>query len=298
MQTIYSPEINRFNAEMQKLNTYTAAMYVWAVGKYFEEKNTFSTEDVRDFLNKKTSTSTFWVFFSALKWFHRVNAESLERAGIRFYGDSIIPPKDTGRKFTPTVLSPRDIGKIIFNAPDTQKKIMLMTAYEECLRVGELMSLVVGDYDPVRGVLLVRALKGGVSREMPVPQHLNQPLQNYILWRKNITAAHHNHNLFLTAWGNKIVPRTFTTKFFTPYVKRLHREKIIPTVPRFHDFSRHSRITNWLREGVDFFTVNQLARHRKLDTTLRYIHMAPESVVDRLPEQMRRGYVPGGLVRK
>ena len=50
---------------------------------------------------------------------------------------------------------------------------------------------------------------------------------------------------------------------------------------------RHYRITEWVRAGVDLRTVQELAGHSNINTTLRYAHFVP-AAYDQVRQLMDR----------
>lgn len=279
--------VEPFKEELEKFSKSTSVTYTWAVRKYIESGGTFETANIKDYLNQIDNISSYNLHYSAIKWFTRINEEYFDKKGKKIYWGSILYKKGKS-KFQPLVVPKEEVYEIIANAPSLMKFTALKTSYELCLRVGELCNLKEDDYNPEKPSMYVEALKKGISREMPVPDELNKDLQNYLEYKHSEFGE--SEKLFLTEFGNEIWPQNFSHKIFTTLVTRLYRKNIISVLPRLHDFSRHSRITHWLQEGLNFFQVNTLARHRHFDTTLNYIHLAPQEVVDSLPEDIKKKF--------
>lgn len=90
------------------------------------------------------------------------------------------------------------------------------------------------------------------------------------------------------------LPRFISTQrvFVNPRTKKpwSNPEKVFRTARRRTDMTwltihclRHFRISEWVRAGIDLRTVQQLAGHANITTTMRYAHFAPSSF-----EQVRR----------
>lgn len=277
--------VKNFDKEIERLNPNTANVYKRFFHSYLKHNPAFTTKDIRNFLDTIKSRSTYGIYWSALKWFYRINAEEFDNANIKIYFESIIPPRATDN-FNPIILPPDEIYTIIDNAPTTLKKTMLRTGYELCLRVSELAELLESNYNEKKKTMYVEALKHGISRDMPIPEQLNIELEEYLKWKHEKFGK--SERFFLTEWGNNWLGKSFSYKFFRRHVIRLYEQNLISDKPNYHSFARHCRITHWLQEGVDFFTVNRLARHRRFDTTLRYAHLAPEDLVKSLPIDIRK----------
>jgi len=50
-------------------------------------------------------------------------------------------------------------------------------------------------------------------------------------------------------------------------------------VKAFHDL-RHFRATQWLIHGVDIYTVKHYLGHKRIETTMRYLHFVPGHAED------------------
>ena len=279
--------IKNFDTEIERLNPNTAQTYKRFFHNYLKHSQAFTTKDIRTFLDTIKSKSTYGVYWSALRWFYKINAEEFDNANIKIYFESIIPPRAT-ETFNPIILPPNEIHTIINNAPTLLKKTMLKTGYELCLRVTELAELHENDYNTEKKTMYVTALKHGISRDMPIPEELNTELIKYLEWKHEKFGK--SNRFFLTEWGNDWLGKSFSYKFFRRYIITLYEKKMISAKPNYHSFARHCRITHWLQEGVDFFIVNSLARHRSFDTTLRYAHLAPNDLIKNLPSSTKKTF--------
>jgi site-specific recombinase XerD len=58
-------------------------------------------------------------------------------------------------------------------------------------------------------------------------------------------------------------------------------------VKGFHDF-RHFRATQWLINGVDVRTVQELLGHSNINTTMRYVHYIQQHASDAIQRAQKR----------
>ena len=63
------------------------------------------------------------------------------------------------------------------------------------------------------------------------------------------------------------------------------RERTKPDV--YPESCRHYRITQWMSQSIDPRTVQQLAGHQDIHTTMRYAHFAPSHASRRILEVQR-----------
>ena len=54
----------------------------------------------------------------------------------------------------------------------------------------------------------------------------------------------------------------------------------------FHDLRRY-RATQWVRQGVDLRTVQELLGHADIVTTMRYAHFAPDHAIQKIRSVQR-----------
>lgn len=170
------------------------------------------------------------------------------------------------------ILSVDDVNKIIQTAYKVHVKygLMLQTGYECALRVSELCNLTLEDFNYKDCTITVRALKKGYVQSIPITSDLCLSLSEYIKKEKP------KKYLFETKYHNKWNVVRFT-EMFTKIVNEAGPYDI-----HFHEFSRHSRATNLLREGVDLYTVNRLLRHKLLGTTATYLHYTTNDLREKL----------------
>ena len=76
-----------------------------------------------------------------------------------------------------------------------------------------------------------------------------------------------------------------------PFKKACMRANI-GWVRGFHDL-RHFRATQWLKNGVDVRTVQELLGHADINTTMRYVHYLQEHAVESVRQAEERE-VSGG----
>jgi site-specific recombinase XerD len=139
------------------------------------------------------------------------------------------------------------------------------------LRSGELLTLDVTDVDI--GARWVRVMgKGAKERRVPLDVEVAGLIQTYLLTERPESTS---TRLFLVAKGpNRGQPLTaagFRTIF------RYHRLK--SGVPAGHPHAlRHTFGTAMAEAGVDLAVMQALLGHTHVDTTARYIHLAPTHV--------------------
>ncbi|MDE8649974.1 tyrosine-type recombinase/integrase [Rhodococcus qingshengii] len=139
------------------------------------------------------------------------------------------------------------------------------------LRSGELLTLDVTDIDI--GPRWIRVMgKGGKERRVPLDVEVAGLIQTYLLTERPESTS---TRLFLVAkgphTGKPLTPAGLRTIF------RYHRLKA--GVPAGHPHAlRHTFGTAMAEAGVDLAVMQALLGHAHVDTTARYIHLAPTHV--------------------
>lgn len=139
------------------------------------------------------------------------------------------------------------------------------------LRAGEVLALNVRDVDIGRRWLLVNG-KGAKQRRVPLDVDVAGMVQTYLLAERPETTC---TELFVVAKGpnrgQPLSPAGLRTIF------RYHRAKA--DVPAGHPHAlRHTFGTALAEAGVDLAVMQALLGHAHIDTTARYIHLAPTHV--------------------
>ncbi len=139
------------------------------------------------------------------------------------------------------------------------------------LRAGEVLGLQVKDVDIGGRWLLVHG-KGAKERRVPLDVEVAGMIQTYLLAERPGTTA---TTLFVVAKGphrgQPLTPAGLRRIF------RYHREKA--GVPTGHPHAlRHTFGTALAEAGVDLAVMQALLGHAHIDTTSRYVHLAPAHV--------------------
>jgi integrase len=139
------------------------------------------------------------------------------------------------------------------------------------LRSAEVLALEVGDVD-IGGRWLRVSGKGGKERRVPLDVDVAGVIQTYLLAERPETVS---SRLFIVAKGptrgRPLTPAGLRTIF------RYHRQ--IADVPAGHPHAlRHTFGTALAEAGVDLSVMQALLGHTHIDTTARYVHLAPTHV--------------------
>lgn len=149
------------------------------------------------------------------------------------------------------------------------------------LRSAEVLALQVGDVD-IGGRWLRVAGKGGKERRVPLDADVAGVIQTYLLAERPETTS---TRLFIVAKGptrgQPLTPAGLRTIF------RYHRQ--LADVPGGHPHAlRHTFGTALAEAGVDLAVMQALLGHAHIDTTARYVHLAPTHVKDEFDAARQR----------
>jgi site-specific recombinase XerD len=139
------------------------------------------------------------------------------------------------------------------------------------LRSAEVLGLTVGDVDVARGWVRVMG-KGDRERRVPVDREVAGLVQTYLLVERPDTDA---QELFVVMKGphrgRPLTPAGLRAVF------RYHRSRA--DAPRAHPHAlRHTFGTALAEAGVDLPVIQALLGHEHIDSSIRYIHLAPQHV--------------------
>lgn len=179
----------------------------------------------------------------------------------------------TGRKL-PHFLTTDQVAQLLEAPPANdamglRDRAILETMYSAGLRVAELVSLNVGDWD--RGANILRVLgKGKKERIAPVGSYAARALERWLEVRYADPQASPEERdaLFLNKFGRRLTTRSIG-RMLEKYLQVTGLESI--TSP--HTL-RHSFATHLLDGGADLRAVQELLGHKSLTTTQIYTHVS------------------------
>jgi len=146
-----------------------------------------------------------YAYFADLVESHSWSTVKIDRLGLQHFWkfvlkkdwkwvDIVKPPKV---KTIPDILTPSEIEQIIGATRKLRYRVFILTTYSMELRLGEILSLQVGDIDAQRKLVHIHRGKGHKDRFIPLPDLTLTGL--WELWK-----SHRNPNfLFPNANGSK-----------------------------------------------------------------------------------------------
>jgi site-specific recombinase XerD len=193
-------------------------------------------------------------------------------AGLRFFYNHVanrqVPIVYGVRKVTklPTVLTQQEICNLI-NAPQNLKhRLLIMTTYSAGLRAGEVAALKPEHIDSKRMLIKVENAKGGNQRYTILSAKLLTQLRYYYKTCQPQTY------LFPSSYNHqKNQPLTYSA--VRSIYEKARKKAGINKGAGIHTL-RHSFATHLLEVGCDIRRIQVLMGHRRLSTTMIYLHVS------------------------
>ncbi len=199
---------------------------------------------------------------TGLRFFYHV---TLGRPRVQF---DIPGPKQPSKQ--PEVLSRQEVARLLGQTTHRRDRTLLLTTYAAGLRVSEVVALQVAHLDSERMVIRIEQGKGRRDRYALLSARLLAELRTY--WRVSRP----------TPWlfpgqcpGRPVTVRTA----LRAYVAAKRRAGITKR-GGIHAL-RHAFATHLVEAGVDLHTIQCLLGHRHIETTTRYLHLAPQALARR-----------------
>ncbi|GAA4826787.1 integrase [Marinicella pacifica] len=168
--------------------------------------------------------------------------------------------------YLPSVLSSKDISKLIKVTDNLKHKTILLLIYSGGLRLSELLNLKVGDIDSQSMRIHVRQAKGKKDRYIMLSENVLTMLRSYY------TKYKPSDYLVEGQKGGKYSPTSVQSVFKTALKK-----SGIKKSATVHSL-RHSFATHLLDEGTDIRYIQELLGHKRLETTQIYTHVSSHSI--------------------
>lgn len=218
------------------------------------------------------STDDLKRYFAQLIASHSWSTVKLDRNGLQFFYRhvlyqhwewlNIVKPPQVKR--LPDILTPCEVAIVISLTRQLRYQVFFLTLYGMGLRLGEGISLQVGDIDSQLMQVHIRNAKGGKDRLVPLPKRTLLALRYY--WQT------HRHPRYLFP-GKDSKPDSLMDKGgIQKALKRVIAECNIHKSISPHNL-RHSYATHLLEQGLDLRSVQSLLGHNSLNTTARYTRL-------------------------
>jgi len=173
-------------------------------------------------------------------------------------------------KSQPHVLSRQEVERLLTATTHRRDRVMFMTAYSAGLRVSEVVRLQVSHIDSERMLLRVERGKGQKDRYALLTERLLAELRAY--WRA------FEPPVWLFYGPSPEHPLSVRT--VQRHYKAAKRRAGITKPGSVHGL-RHAFATHLIEAGVDLSTVQRLLGHSHVETTTRYLHLAPRTLAQR-----------------
>lgn len=171
----------------------------------------------------------------------------------------------------PTILSIKEVRKILDALPTQQSNTFYVTLYSMGLRLREAATLQVRDILSDRGLVHIHAGKGGMDRVVPLPKVTLAKLREYYRTHRNPkwifpALGHNNGKDAQFAEGH--ISDTGVQGALRSTMKRLGFKKHVHP----HVF-RHAYATHLLEGNIPIRHVQKILGHKSLKSTMIYLHV-------------------------
>jgi integrase/recombinase XerC/integrase/recombinase XerD len=159
------------------------------------------------------------------------------------------------------------------NDVGSRNRAMVCLMLESGLRLEEVTNLTVDDVH-VKDMFVKVHGKGDKEAYVPIGTTTQKALERYIAHFRAPSNSR-TKTLFLNIYGEPLKYETIKTIF-----DRLARKT---GIVRLHPhLLRHTAATRMLANGADLHTVQRLLRHADIRTTLRYLHLVPQQLQEKM----------------
>lgn len=194
---------------------------------------------------------------------------------IKFYFEQVLHqpkmffdiPRPKKPSTLPSLLSKRDIKKILEQPLNLKHCIALKLCYGLGLRVSEVVNIKIHDVDSSRMQIKIVGAKGKRDRYLPLPESLLQPLRSYFLEYRP------EEYILEGRYGGQYSKNSVQKIFKNALHKAGIRKKI-----GIHGL-RHSYATHLLEAGADLRFIQELLGHHSIKTTQIYTKVAQHQLI-------------------
>jgi|APSaa5957512576_1039674.scaffolds.fasta_scaffold06521_5 integrase/recombinase XerD len=252
--------------KISKSSEYTLRNYLDANTKLLnslEKDPTEITEDdlkfyISENISEKSATSII-LFLSAIKFAYSTILK-------KDLTSSIKRPKREKR--LPTVLTKQEVADLLAAITNSKSKLMISLMYACGMRVSELTSLKIKDFNFGEKTGHIRQAKGKKDRIFNIPEFLTDSLEKQVKNQKEF-----NQEFLFSGRNNK----QMTSRNLQKIVSNSARKAGINKDVHCHTL-RHSFATHLLENKIDIRFIQEMLGHANLATTQIYTHVSTEEL--------------------
>lgn len=153
-----------------------------------------------------------------------------------------------------------------------RNRALLELLYAAGIRVGELVSIDLGDFDLESGGLRVTG-KGSKMREVVFGDHAREAIEDYLRLRPALKPEPDQKALFLNHRGGRLTDRS-VARILKARIRDIGLKRGISPHALRHTFATHM-----LNAGADIRSLQELLGHASLSTTQRYTRVGVEELM-------------------
>ncbi|GBD87687.1 tyrosine recombinase XerC [bacterium BMS3Abin03] len=258
----FSKHITLENYSGQTIKNYLSALKLFL--EYIQNLHIkeVTDKDIKDYLyycksEKKYSYSSMKLVIAAISYLYKkvFNKPVPDALNVKFRKPSTLP----------TVLSPKEISKILSVTTNLKHKTILLLIYSAGLRLSELLNLRIGDIDSESMKIHVKQGKGKKDRYVMLSENVLKMLREYYKVYKP------KEFIIEGQKGGKYSPKSVQSIFNASLKKTgIKKKATVHTL-------RHSFATHLLDDGTDIRYIQELLGHKRLASTQIYNHVSSYS---------------------
>ena len=263
--------------ELRNLSKNTQRYYLSAViglSKYYHKSpDKLSQEMIEDYLlylknDRGNSSGTCANVVAGLRFFYNHVYERQVPINCHF---------KKKRVKLPTVLPQEDVWRIINSPENLKHRLLLMTTYSAGLRASEVAALKPDDIDSKIMLINVERGKGGRQRYTTLSKKLLKELRQY--YKKYQPKTY----LFPSTFKRR-KEQTLTYTSVRSIYEKARKKAGVKKGAGIHTL-RHSFATHLLEAGHDIRRIQVLMGHRRLSTTMIYLHVSRQ-ILSKIPSPL------------
>ena len=257
----FKRELQLRNYALSTIGTYASCLDIF-LSNYNKYNGYADIEDIKSFMLTITNQNYHKQFAATILHFYKlVVKKPLSISDIPY-------PRKTN--YLPEILSVQETHRMINSIDNIKHRAIIQVMYSCALRIGEVVKVEISHIDSGRKLLLVKGAKGFKDRYVPLPEQTIQLLRNYYSQHRP------KRLLFEGQLSGEYSVRSIQQIFHRACKVVGIRKKVTPHC------LRHSRLTHLKEAGVDIHELKEIAGHNNIKTTEIYLHLAKETLVNRI----------------